>query len=369
MMSAKTGTAGILWRGGALAVGVLMLTACASNNNDVATADGGPSAVSAGASGSATASAAGGAGPQLASTLKVAPDIDDPDAAADELVSDPLEDWNRFVFDLNTLIYTLLQPVIAPYGVLPDERKRNVDNFVHNLSTPVILVNDILQGETDRAWVTTQRFFINTAGGLGFFDPAADMGLPKHSEDFGQTLGVWGAGDGPYIVFPIIGPSNPRDGVGRLVDFVTDPLFWLSGPTVEGVSYGRTYTATSSQVGGGVKKMEELRANSLDFYAAVRSLYTQSRRAAVRNQEDEGKDAVVAPASAAFDPDEEDAGAGDAVGEAMNRADPTDGDAVGGVEGTAPEVTENGVVAQGDDAGLGPQALRIQVRGNTPASE
>jgi len=231
-------------------------------------------------------------GAQLAAMIRSAPDIDDPDSAEDTLVDDPLEDWNRFVFDVNTLVYMFLQPVIAPYGVLPDERRKNVDNFLHNLSTPVILLNDVLQGETDRAWVTTQRFAVNsTVGVLGFVDAAEDMDLPKHSEDFGQTLGVWGAGDGPYMVYPLIGPSNPRDGMGRMVDMVTDPMFWLTGDLARTLANARTYASVSSQLGGNIDRMEGLRASSIDFYAAVRSLYIQSRRAAIANDENKAPSA------------------------------------------------------------------------------
>ncbi|MBB4284363.1 MlaA family lipoprotein [Roseospira goensis] len=277
----------------AVTVAGLALTGCAA----LSTVDTDPAPPSAGArttTAPAIAPPSAGNGAQLAALAQSAPDIDDPDSVDDTLVADPLEDWNRFVFDLNSLIYMFIQPVIAPYGVLPDERKENVDNFLHNLSTPVILLNDLLQGETDRAWVTTQRFAINsTAGGLGFWDAAEDMGLPKHDEDFGQTLGVWGVGDGPYIVFPLFGPGNPRDGIGRAVDMVTDPLFWLAGPSGEAAVNARTYASVSSQVGGNVNRMEELRETSIDFYAAVRSLYIQSRRAAIAN--DEGNPAASAP--------------------------------------------------------------------------
>ncbi|MBB4266215.1 VacJ family lipoprotein [Roseospira visakhapatnamensis] len=349
----KTGTLEILSRGAVLALAGVMLAACATSDNGASTA--------AGDGGTA------GSAPQLASTTTPAPDIDDPDAMAGGLVSDPFEDWNRFVFDLNTLIYTLMQPIIAPYGVLPDERKRNVDNFVHNLSTPVILVNDLLQGETERAWVTTQRFVVNTAGGLGFFDPATDMGLPKHSEDFGQTLGVWGVGDGPYMVYPIIGPSNPRDGIGRVVDMATDPLFWLSGSTAEALSGAKTYTTVSAQVGSNVPRMEELRSNSLDFYAAVRSLYTQSRRAAIANQEGGPTVGVMAPPGTLFDPDAEDADAGGAGSDAPAITDLPRSGPDGAPIAVAPAETADVEAAQGDDTSLGPQALRIQVRANTNA--
>lgn len=298
-------------RGTVAALGALALVGCAG----VKDVGGGPgSGDSTAADGSAPMAA--GDGDQLAALVQSAPDIDDPDAGEDALVSDPLEDWNRFVFDLNTLLYMLLQPIAAPYGVLPDERKENVDNFLHNLSTPVILLNDLLQGEPDRAWVTTQRFFVNsTAGGLGFWDTAADMGLPKHDEDFGQTLGVWGVGDGPYMVYPLFGPGNPRDGIGRAVDMVTDPLFWLAGPTGETMANLQTYASGASRLGGDVRQLEDVRESSIDFYAAVRSLYIQSRRSAIANE----KDTPVATAPALSEDREDDTGpapAADAPAEA-----------------------------------------------------
>gem|GEM_PF-261938 len=337
MTRVRTGLQGGLVRGGAVAATVLMLAACASTEEGASTADGG--------------TAAGSNAPQLAAATYSPPDIDNPDAESDALVEDPLEDWNRFVFDLNTLIYTLLQPVIAPYGVLPEERKRNVDNFVHNLSTPVILVNDLLQGETDRAWITTQRFFVNTVAGLGLFDPASEMGLPKHSEDFGQTLGVWGVSDGPYMVYPLIGPSNPRDGVGRVVDMVTDPLFWISGSTAEAVSYSKTYVSTSSQLGSGVNRMEGLRESSLDFYAAVRSLYTQNRRAAIANQEEgpaAGPGSIAPPA--------------DAFGDETDLGDAADDADVNGGEGEGEGSAAANAAADGSQSS-GPDVLHIRVQG------
>lgn len=205
------------------------------------------------------------------------------DAGQEGAVSDPLEPWNRYVFSVNDVVYTFARPWIAPYMVLPQEGKDTVDNFLHNLTSPVILVNDLLQGEFDRAWTTTKRFAINsTSGVLGLIDVAEDYGMAKHDEDFGQTLGTYGVGDSPYLVLPLLGPSNPRDGIGRGVDTITDPLFWV-GTTA--ISAGRMYGTFSNEYGGHVNEMDSLRETSLDYYATMRSLYTQMRRAKVKNIE------------------------------------------------------------------------------------
>jgi phospholipid-binding lipoprotein MlaA len=217
-------------------------------------------------------------------------------AVEDEaLVSDPLEPWNRYVFAVNDVVYSFARPWIAPYMVLPDEGKDTVNNFLHNLKTPVILLNDLLQGDLNRAWTTTKRFGINTtAGVLGLVDVAEEYGMPKHEEDFGQTLGTWGVGDGPYLVLPLLGPSNPRDGIGRGVDTITDPLFWLTGGAAQAFSGARTYGTFSNEYGRRSGEMDSLRESSLDYYATIRSLYTQMRRSKVMNIEgDKAQEAEV----------------------------------------------------------------------------
>ncbi|MBE1237861.1 VacJ family lipoprotein [Phaeovibrio sulfidiphilus] len=205
--------------------------------------------------------------------------------AGSDQVDDPLEPWNRYVFAVNDFVYMMAQPFIAPYMVLPEGGQRAIDNFLHNLSTPVILLNDLLQGEFSRAWTTTKRFAVNTTVGvLGIADVAADHDMPRHSEDFGQTLGVWGVGDGPYLVLPLLGPSSPRDAVGTGVDIVSDPFFWLPDKTWgNSLQAARAYASLSNDLGQATPQLDALRATSLDFYATIRSLYTQNRRAKVQN--------------------------------------------------------------------------------------
>ena len=150
------------------------------------------------------------------------------DAAEDE--NDPLEPMNRYFFELNKFFDTiLLKPVATWYdGVVPEPGRDGVRNFLDNLRSPVILANDLLQGEWDRAGTTASRFGINTTVGvLGLFDPAAGWGFPQHSEDFGQTLGVYGTPEGPYLFVPVLGPAPPRDLTGFAVDQLFDPLTYI----------------------------------------------------------------------------------------------------------------------------------------------
>ncbi len=142
----------------------------------------------------------------------------------------PSEPMNRGFFQLNRALDAwFLKPLAIMYREFsPPPFQRGIHNFLNNLHTPVVLANDLLQGEMGRAGTTFSRFLVNTTlgvGGLG--DPATELGWQDHSEDFGQTLAVWGLPEGPYLMLPVLGPSNPRDGVALAVDtFVLDPVAW-----------------------------------------------------------------------------------------------------------------------------------------------
>lgn len=216
------------------------------------------------------------------------PSANDPEALAEyQEINDPIEPLNRAIFGFNRMVDTmLLRPVATLYkGVIPPVIQDLVNNFLNNLKTPVVLLNDVLQGEGERAGVTATRFVINsTVGVLGFGDPATSMGYARHGEDFGQTLGVWGAGEGPYIVLPILGPSNPRDAVGKVVDVLTDPVWHYAQNT------DREYIPNERLVAEGVNfrarnmdDIDDLERTSLDYYAAVRSLYRQIRADEIKN--------------------------------------------------------------------------------------
>ncbi len=216
------------------------------------------------------------------------PDPADPEAVAEfEQTNDPLEPLNRGMFVVNDGLDTLvLRPAAEAYRIfIPPEIRTSVRNMLGNLRSPVILLNDVLQGETQRAGTTLGRFVLNTTLGVGgLFDVATGYGLPGHGEDFGQTLAVWGAGEGPYLFLPALGPSNPRDLVGTGVDAVSNPFTWISGGAW-------LDTATAARIGlqvldtreGLIEPLDALRQGSLDPYAALRSAYRQRRAAEIRN--------------------------------------------------------------------------------------
>lgn len=227
-------------------------------------------------------------GPQLAANADIYSD-QLADASIDE-PNDPLETFNRFVFAINeTLDVFVFKPIAATYRFLvPPVVRDSFRNFIRNVETPVVLINDLLQGETYRAEATMARFMINTTVGVaGFADVASDSGWDYHSEDFGQTLGTWGAGPGPYLVLPILGPSNLRDGFGRLVDKFFDPLTYL------GFVYDEANVASLAvtAVGGidlrsrNIETLEELQRDAVDFYARIRSVYLQRRVDEINNGE------------------------------------------------------------------------------------
>jgi phospholipid-binding lipoprotein MlaA len=138
---------------------------------------------------------------------------------------DPFERMNRAVFSFNeTADQYVIKPVAEAYRfVLPEFVRTGVTNFFSNINDVLIAANNLLQGKPSHAVSDVGRFLVNsTIGILGFFDIATDIGLDKNHEDFGQTLAVWGVGDGPYVVLPFFGPSNVRDTVGLVVDIETD---------------------------------------------------------------------------------------------------------------------------------------------------
>ena len=176
-------------------------------------------------------------------------------------------------------------PTVALYFVVvPEGGRRGVHNFLGNLSKPTILVNDLLQGELDRGSQTVERFLVNTTLGLGgFFDPASLMGIPNHGEDFGQTLAVWGMDEGPYLVLPYLGPSNPRDVAGLAVDTAIDPTNYIRFKQHLWWSAGREYFTVLDLRGQSYQTIQGIQRSSVDYYASLRSLYRQLRDNEIRN--------------------------------------------------------------------------------------
>lgn len=199
-----------------------------------------------------------------------------------EEISDPLEDVNRVILTVNDGIDTvLLRPVAWVYRTLvPDPAIFAIRRAVANLHAPVLFANDLLQADLEDAAVTAGRFAVNsTAGLLGLFDVAADIGLPAHHADFGQTLHSYGIGPGPYVMLPLLGPSTLRDGIGRGVDVLLDPLTWL-------VPRPEAYYLAGAEVvvrrEALLDPLDELKASAIDYYGALRSAYYQTRAVELR---------------------------------------------------------------------------------------
>ena len=213
-------------------------------------------------------------------------------------IADPLEGLNRVLFFINDGLDTMfLRPVAVAYTTfIPKPIRKGVSNFMSNVATPVTLGNDLLQGEWERAGITSKRFVINSTVGLGgLVDYAAKQGLPRHTEDFGQTLAVSGIGSGPYIFVPIIGPSTPRHLVGRVVDIFADPWTYILYNEDILVQFAPTAIVAAQTRGEGDAALTSVRETSGDYYTSIKNLYTQSRRDAINNGKVNDSDLVDIP--------------------------------------------------------------------------
>lgn len=206
------------------------------------------------------------------------------DEEEEPTVSDPLEPFNRGMFWFNDKLYFyLLKPVARVYRVVPEPARNSVSRAFSNLGTPVRFLNATLQFKFKEAGTELGRFVVNsTVGVLGLFDPARKMGLKKQEEDFGQTMGHYGAGHGFYLVLPVFGPSSLRDGFGRVADTFADPIsspYYLKLKQVEQVGL-KAY----DQVNGlslDKETYEGIKRDALDPYLFVRNAYLQHRAAKV----------------------------------------------------------------------------------------
>lgn len=212
----------------------------------------------------------------------------DPEERAEwEQVNDPLEPMNRGVFEFNTALdRAVIKPIALAYrDTLPEPVRRSVGNFLSNLNAPLIFASDVLQGEAERAGTTLMRAAINTTIGVGgLFDMAADWNLVRHDEDFGQTLAVWGASDGPYVMLPLFGPTNPRDTVGLVVEFVADPLgLYLASINMAYLGVVRSAMQAVDTRTEYLDSLDAIERTSLDFYSTIRSVSRQFRQDQIRN--------------------------------------------------------------------------------------
>ena len=220
--------------------------------------------------------------------VKTNPDDFETSQIEDEIY-DPIEPINRAIFSFNNAAdRVILEPIAKGYKKLPSPVQSGISNFLSNLRTPLVVVNQVLQGQGQNAFQSTGRFLVNsTIGIFGLIDVAEKMGLEEKEEDFGQTLATWGVGDGFYIVLPLFGPSNLRDTTGMVMTMMTDPI------NAYAVSEGeawivpmRTAANAVDQRSKIIDEVNALRDNSLDYYAAVRSSYYQNRNAAINNIDD-----------------------------------------------------------------------------------
>lgn len=211
-----------------------------------------------------------------------------PTAVPDQPTWDPFEDANRSVFQFNQNIdHSVLFPVANAYRTsVPAPVRQSLHNFLQNLNGPDIFANDVLQAQGTLAVHTMARMLINTTVGLGgLFDPAAASGIPFHGNDFGVTLATWGFYSGPYLVLPVLGPSNERDLAGYVADSFADPgdqVAWARG--YWWTTIARSAVAGVDELSRNVEGLEDLEKTSLDFYATIRSLYAQRRAAQIRHE-------------------------------------------------------------------------------------
>ena len=207
-------------------------------------------------------------------------------------VKDCFEGFNRATFSLNQgLDKVIFKPIAKGYRKLPSPVRTGTSNALVNLSSLITIPNNILQGDFKTAGVNTGRFVVNTTVGvLGLFDVAKKMGFSEYKkEDYGQTLGAWGVGEGCYVVLPVLGPSTVRDTFGSFVNVIGgDPYYNAS--THGNNEYLSDSLFMKTKVLSGVdfraknlESIDNLEKNSMDFYASVRSLYLQDRQQKISN--------------------------------------------------------------------------------------
>jgi phospholipid-binding lipoprotein MlaA len=198
--------------------------------------------------------------------------------------NDPFEPTNRAIFDFDVKVdHAVATPVAKFYrSAVPRPAREGIHNALDNLNAPVVLVNDVLQGDGDKAGDTIGRFMINsTIGVAGLIDVAAKMGIPAHDNDFGITLGKWGSGEGPYLVMPFYGPKPPRDLVGDGVDIAFDPLTYTTWNNSTLYMMVRAGLGVLDKRAASIDAVAAIERSSIDFYATSRSLYRQNRAAQI----------------------------------------------------------------------------------------
>jgi phospholipid-binding lipoprotein MlaA len=187
------------------------------------------------------------------------------------LISDPIEGFNRAMFTFNDKLYFwFMKPLAQGWGIIPETGRIGLRNFFDNLGWPVRFFNCLFQGKGAGAGTEFSRFLINTTiGVVGFSDPAQKwFDLKPYKEDFGQTLGVWGAGHGFFLTCPCVGPLTLRDGLGKIPDTVLNPLTFVPGADV---------IKKINEISLDIGEYESIKQSSLDPYIGIRDAYLQWR--------------------------------------------------------------------------------------------
>jgi len=207
-------------------------------------------------------------------------------------VKDCFESVNRATFKFNQVLDgVVFEPLAKAYRVLPSPVRAGTSNALDNLSTLVTIPNNLLQGDLKKATVNTGRFIVNTTIGIvGIFDVAEKVGFPEYEkEDYGQTLGVMGVGEGCYVVLPVLGPSTVRDTVGSLANLMGGDA-WYNVTVANDTQHFSDFDYYATRAGAGIdfrakniESFDNLEKNSIDFYASVRSLYLQDRQQKIAN--------------------------------------------------------------------------------------
>ena len=212
--------------------------------------------------------------------------VTEEEAAGETLrIADPIEPWNRAMYHVNDKLYFwLFKPVAKGYRYAVPEGVRGIfNNFYENLKAPIRIVNNFLQGKPGYAGIELSRFLINSTVGVGGLRDCAKecFGINGHGADFGQTLGKYGVGFGFYIVWPLLGPSSPRDTVGLLADRALTPTTYFSSQSISPESAGLSVHEKINYTSFHIGDYEALKDAAIDPYIAMRDAYVQYRKKAL----------------------------------------------------------------------------------------
>lgn len=202
--------------------------------------------------------------------------------------NDPIEPFNRAIFQFNYLVDgVLIKPITEGYeALMPEKGQIMVSNLVDNLGEPVVFANSVVQADDTNSFTSLWRFIINSTVGIGgLLDPASEIGLKERATGFGDTLAVYGADAGPYIVLPLLGPSNLRDTIGRIGDIFADPITYANDPIRYSVSGIRTIDKRHRNT----NLLFDIYNKSIDPYATMRSMYSQYREKEIKKAIDSQK--------------------------------------------------------------------------------